>query len=335
MNVKGWSIRIYPSAATAAAVGISLLLTGCSASFNVFSDKPEPLREHVIDGDGSEKVLVISIDGIISDAPGGGLLHSAPSMVESVVAQLRMAEKDDRIKALLLKVDSPGGSTTASDILYQEILNFKQKNNVKIVAVFMDVATSGGYYVALSADRIFAHPTTVTGSVGVLLVRPKIHGLMDKIGVGVDVVKSGLNKDMGSPFRQPSQEEEAMFQKLIDELGTRFVTLAATHRKLDEQAKAEVASARVFLANDALRLGLVDEIGYLADATASAKKLAGLDDDAKVVAYRRKEFPNDTLYNNAAESRQGSFSLVSLGPFESLAQLRPGFYYLWLPGFSQ
>ena len=328
------SLTTCQLAAVSIAAGIILSLAGCSASFNVFSDKTEPLREYVIDGDGTGKVLLLSIDGVISDAPGGGLLRTTPSLVEDVVAQLRKAEKDDEIKALVLKVDSPGGSTTASDILYQEILRYKEKTKVKIVAAFMDVAASGGYYVSLPADRIIAHPTTITGSVGVLFLRPKFHGLMNKIGLGVDVTKSGENKDMGSPFRQATKEEDAMFQTLIDELGTRFVSLTVKHRPLTGQAKAEVASARVFLANDALRLGLVDEVGYLPDAIGSAKKLANLEKDAMLVAYRRKNYPNDTMYNNAAEWRRSGVSLVNLGALESLTELRPGFYYLWLPGFA-
>ena len=332
MAFKLYMSIVRPLSAAAAAVGITISLSGCSASFNVFGEKPEPLREYVIDGDGSDKVLVIPITGIISDAPGGGLLRSAPSMLEEVVAQLRLAEKDDSVKAVVLKIDSPGGSTTASDIIYQELLRHKEKTGTKMVAVLMDVAASGGYYVALPADRVIAHPTTITGSVGVILVRPKIHGLLDKVGLGVDVTKSGENKDMGSPFRQPTKDEEAMFQKLIDELGSRFMTLAAKHRRLEGEARKEVASARVFMANDALRLGLVDEIGYLGDAVNSAKRLAGIDGDSRVVAYRRKPFPNDTLYNSSPGGRQETFSLVHLGPFESLTELRPGFYYLWLPG---
>jgi protease-4 len=208
-------------------------------------------------------------------------------MVQEVVSHLRLAEKDDGVKAVLFKIDTPGGTTTASDILYHEIVAFKQRTGKKIVVCMMNLATSGGYYVSLPADVIMAHPTTVTGSIGVILMRPEVSGLMEKIGVDVQVNKSGENKDMGSPFRAITPTEENMLQELADTLGRRFVDLVKQHRQLDDQRLATVADARVFLADAAVEVGLVDKIGYLQDAIAEAKRLAALDDDARVVIYRR------------------------------------------------
>jgi protease-4 len=127
-------------------------------------------------------------------------------MVQEFVSQLRLAEKDKKIKALLLKIDSPGGSVIASDIVYNEILAFKKRTGAKVVVAMMGVAASGGYYISLPADTIVAHPATITGSIGVIFFRPKVTGLMGKIGVGVEVNKSGKNKDIGSPFRQTTAE---------------------------------------------------------------------------------------------------------------------------------
>ena len=155
----------------------------------------------------------------------------------------------------------------------------------------MDIATSGAYYVSLPADMITAHPTTVTGSVGVLFLQPKITGLMEKIGLSVDVKKFGKNKDMGTPFRESSEEEQRLLQKLVDDMGERFIRLVQKHRKPDQHALAEISTARIFLADEALKLGLVDKVCYLSDAMRESKQLAGLPADARVVVYQTDGVP--------------------------------------------
>ncbi len=198
-----------------------------------------------------------------------------------------------------------------------------------MVAAMMGVAASGGYYISLPADYILAHPTTITGSIGVIFMRPKVTGLMHKIGIGMDVSKSGVNKDIGSPFRPATAEEEKIFQDLTDRLGVRFIDLVAKHRKLDPAIIAEIATARIYLASEALELGLVDEIGYLENAVLQAKKLAQLPEDAKVVVYRRTEYPDDNIYNTSTRYGGGDVSLISLKLPGSLGYIRTGFYYLW------
>ncbi len=292
----------------------------------------EPLEEYVLEGAGKNKVLLIPVRGFISDSPKEHLLSRKPAMVQEIVSQLRKAEKDKDIKAVLLKVDSPGGSITASDILYHEIMELKKKNGVKIVAALMGVAASGGYYISLPADFIIAHPTTVTGSIGVIFIRPNMSGLMGKLGLNVEIDKYGKNKDMGSPYRQATDEERQIMKGLIDELGGRFAGLVAHHRRLTEEALDNIRTARVYLGEEALRLGLVDRVGYLDDAVSEAKKLTGDFDNAKVVVYRRAEFPDDTLYNSASgKTGEIGISLVELALPEAVASLRSGFYYLWLP----
>lgn len=308
-----------------------LFFAGCAGPrITLFSDASDPLRETVLEGAAADKVLLVPITGIITDSPDRGVVRTRPSVVQEVVSHLRLAEADDRIKAVLFKIDTPGGSTTASDMLYHEILLFKQRTGKKVVACMMNLATSGGYYVSLPADLIMAHPTTVTGSIGVIMMRPEVTGLMQKIGVAVQVNKSGQNKDMGSPFRPTTPVEENMLQDLADSLGGRFVDLVQHHRALDDRHLAVVADARVFLAEDAVSVGLVDKIGYLSDAIAEAKRIAGLDTDARVVVYRRTEYPNDNLYNTLTSgSRANPSSLVNIGPIGDLLSLETGFYYLW------
>ncbi len=184
------------------------LVQGCATpKIQMFTDSSDPYKEFTLEGSQTPKVLVIQANGQIDEGPSRGLLRDRPGMVPDIVSQLRLAEKDKDIGAVVIKINSPGGSVTASDVLYHELKTFKEKTGVKMVAVFMGIAASGGYYIALPADRIVAHPTTITGSVGVIFLQPKVEGLMEKLGVEVDVSKSGDKKDMGSPFRPSTAEE--------------------------------------------------------------------------------------------------------------------------------
>jgi protease-4 len=278
---------------------------------------------------------MLPIEGKITAAPTKGWLRDRPGLVQNVVAQLRKAESDPQVKALVLKIDSPGGSVTASDILYHELKAYQERSGVKVVALFMGLAASGGYYAALPADRIVAHPTAITGSVGVIFLAPRVDGLMAKIGVAVDVNKTGANKDTGSPFRARTAEEAALIQDLTDQLGQRFIDLVSTHRRLTPAALAEVKTARIFLAPRALDLGLVDMIGYSDDALAAARQEADLPEDARVVVYRRNEYPNDTVYNSAARGGSPRPALVDLGLPTDILPATTGFYYLWAPAAGE
>lgn len=310
---------------------IVLFLIGCEAPrIRIFPRHSDPLREYTLEGTEKGKLIVIPIRGMISDAPRKQLIGTRPSILQEIVSQLRKAENDPDVKAVLLKIDSPGGSVIASDLIYNEIMAFKQRKKVKIVAAMMGVAASGGYYIALPADFIMAHPTTVTGSVGVLFLSPNVSGLLEKIGVDVNVSKTGKNKDMGSPFRQVTGEEQEIIQGIIDRLGAQFLDRIAEHRKLEPNKLKEISSARIYLADDALQLGMIDSIGYLDEAVIQAKKLADLPEDARVVVYRRTEYPDDNLYNTSLSRYEGRGpSLISLDLPGSMASLQTGFYYLW------
>jgi len=311
---------------------VVILVSACvGPRVKLFSEAPEPLKEFTIEGSGTDKILLIPVNGLISDMPKKGLIGTSPSVVEQVVAQMHKAEKDKRIRAVLLKINSPGGTITASDLLYHEILSFKERTGAKIIISMMDVATSGAYYMSLPADMIISHPTTVTGSVGVIFLQPKVSGLMNKIGLGVDVKKFGKNKDMGSPFRDSSEEEQKLIQNAVNDFGERFIRLVQKHRNPEKQALVEISTARVFLADEALKMGLIDKIGYLNDAVKESKKLARIPEDARVVVYRRTEFPEDNYYNIAGAASEGFIcSSINIEIPESL-NLKTGFYYLW-PG---
>jgi len=316
---------------------VLLLLTpGClvaNVNTKLFKDYTDPLREFTLSGQGKEKIVLIPITGVISTTPREGFITSAPSPVQEVTAQLDKASADPDVAAVVLEIDSPGGTVTASDIINAEVERFKKKTGDKVVAAMMDVAASGGYYIAAAADRIVAHPTTVTGSIGVIFLRPNISGLMKKIGANVEVTKSGSHKDMGSPFREPTEEENRLFQEIIDEYYGRFVSVVARGRKMDEAAVRRLADGRVYTGKQALETGLVDRIGYLSDAVEEARAAAGLPTEARVVVYRRTRYADDNWYNTAtAENGVKEPKLIDLGLDRFLACPRTGFYYLWLPG---
>ena len=171
---------------------MAISITGCTApKIRLFPSQADPLREFTLEGESAPKILVVPIRGIISNSPREGFVRTRPSLVQEVVSQLRRAEEDEKIKAVILKIDSPGGSVTASDILFSEIESFKNRTGAKVVVAMMGVVASGAYYISLPADHILAHPTTVTGSIGVIFARPKVTGLMEKIGVKTNVVKKG------------------------------------------------------------------------------------------------------------------------------------------------
>ena len=315
---------------------IVILVSGCGGiNFNLWPDRTKPLKERVLEGKGDGKVAIIPITGFISESPRKELIGKAPSLVQEVVAQLRLAEKDPDVKAVLLKVSSPGGTVTASDLLYHEIMAFKERKKTKIIVMMMNMATSGGYYVSLPADVIYAHPTTITGSIGVIFLRPSVTTLMDKLGVTVEINKTGKNKDMGSPYRTASPDEKEIFTGLIDKMGERFLTLVSRHRKIEQPQLSEAASARIFLAEEALSLKLIDKIGYLPEALQEAKKQAGLAENAKVVMYRRSASPDENIYSVASPGEgTAKPSLIDLPLTDLFPTLQPGFYYLWAPGFG-
>jgi len=310
------------------------IFAGCtSIKLDILTGKTEPLHEFTLSGTGKNKILIIPVTGMISNHADFSFLVEHPGMLENIVSQLKTAADDASIKAVLLKVDSPGGLVTASDILYNEIVKFKKKTGKKIVVSMMDFATSGAYMLSLPADTITAHPTTITGSIGVIFIRSQFSGLMQKIGLSVNVSKSGKNKDMGSPFRQATLEEEEIFQHVINNLNKKFLNLVKKHRNVNKEDIKKIASARILMPEDALKLGLIDKICYLSDALNECKRLAKIPANSRVVIYRRKYYPNDNIYNTSLSAYKGGSgkSLVNLGFLQQLGGIKTGFYCIW-PG---
>ena len=316
-------------------IAAALAASGCifaPMDLNLFKDYTDPLQEFTLSGDGDDKIVIIPVTGTITDQPGTGLAGYEPSMVQEVVSHLKRAESDSDVKAVVLTIDSPGGSVTASDILYREIRLFKLKTGACVVAAMMDTAASGGYYISMAADKIVAHPTTITGSIGVIFQQIDLTGLMELVGVNVKPAKSGSLKDMGSPFRPSTAEEDRVFQEMVDEFYGRFVSIVATGRGIEEERVKTSADGRVYTAEQALDIGLIDKIGYLDQAIDEACAIAGLDLDARTVVYRRTAYPDDNTYNRMSGlGGQRIPKLIDLGLDRFLVPPRTGFYYLWLP----
>jgi protease-4 len=306
---------------------VLLSLAGCSVVSIDLTPRVRPLEESTVDGSGADKVLLIDLAGVLAEEPVF-TLESRPQvpLLARVREELAKAEDDERVRAVVLRINSPGGTVTASDILYHEIMRFKARRKVPVVASILDVGASGGYYVALAADRILVHPTTVTGSIGVLMLTVNASGLLEKIGVSAAYVKSGQFKDMGSPFRSIRPEELALFQDLIDRFYGRFVDLVARSRKLDEARVRALADGRIYTAGEALSLGLIDQVGYLEDAIAGAKSAAGLK-EAKVVIYHRPRQYRATIYS----STDPPAPAATLPDLARMVLSGPRFLYLWWP----
>jgi len=316
-----------------AAVVLLASLNGCvliTAELNPFSRRPPPLEEHVVSGSGRKKILLMDISGVISSDERSDTLglRTTESTVARVEAELGQAADDDDIVAIVLRINSPGGTVTGSDIIYDRLMRFKAEYNVPILVQMMDVTASGGYYTALAADEIVACPTTVTGSIGVIFTSVSVEGLLDKIGVRNQTVMSGKMKDIGSPLKTMTPEEQKVLDSLVSDMFQRFVGLVRERRvNLTDEMTAEMVDGRVFSAQQALAGGLVDDIDYLDGTIERAKHRAGVR-EATVIRYRRPDESAETLYSRAAlGSPQVNLFNISL---ESLPHT-PSFLYLWAP----
>lgn len=219
-----------------------------------------------------DRILVVKLTGMIIDKGESSLLSSIGTS-SSVRKRLRKALKNDHIKAVLLRINSPGGTVASSQEL-QAAVNALRKAGKPVVASMGDVAASGGYYVASAADKIIAEPGTVTGSIGVIMNLFNLQGIEQKLGIQPEVIKSGQFKDIGSPNRPITAEERSLLQSIILDSYDQFVGAVASGRKMSEQAVRKLADGRIYSGRQALKVGLVDELGGYEDALATLQKLA-------------------------------------------------------------
>jgi protease-4 len=303
-----------------------IFLNNCIIPIIPGTSKPE-WEEKYIEGRGKSKIVIIPVEGVISDQSTKDSIFGSvqESMVASIREQLRRAESDADVKAVMLKINSPGGGVTASDILYHEIMEFKKRKKVPVHALFYDVAASGGYYIAMASDHISAHPTTVTGSIGVIVRSFNAKEGLDKIGVKEQSYASGNNKNMGSPFSEVTPEARQIFQSVVDDMYEKFLQVVQKNRtKISPNDLRKLADGRIFSAKQAQDKGLVDSVGYTQDAIEILQKEVG--DKCQIIIYQRGKGRVENLYQVTENPRSAVDTLIEKFP---LLQTEIQFLYLW------
>ena len=278
----------------------------------------------------TDKVLLVDVSGVIADTDGGlfGGLTCSPSYLRAV---LRNAADDDLVKAVVLRIDSPGGTVSASEIVAREVAAFRKKTGKPVYAQITGLGCSGAYYLAAPCTAINIQPSGIAGSIGVIAVFPKYRKLADKVGVEEVVMKSGALKDIGSGMRDMTDEERAVLQGLIDADYGAFLDWVIANRPQvgPRDAFRKIADGRIYTSALAAQHKLVDRICFLDETIAEAKQAAGLS-DAAVVTYGYRDSADANIYSPAARAPRLSLN-VNL-PVPGVSARAPGFYYLWTPG---
>lgn len=264
-----------------------------------------------------EQIAVIKVEGEIYDRPES---YYRRSPVEEIIAQLEQAREETEARGIILKIDSPGGSIIDVEKIYAKLEEVRKQKPV--VALLENVAASGGYYLACAAEKIVAHPLTITGNVGAVMFLPNFGDLFEKkLGIRMKVIKSGRHKDIGSPWREMNREEEEILQRLINQAYQRFLDIVVKSRNLKPDQARLIGDGRIFSGEESKNIGLVDEIGTFDTALEIAKKLAKLK-EAKAVEYYYRPNIFD-LFFGYSQSR------LSLPGVPKIPEA--GLQYLWLP----
>lgn len=242
---------------------------------------------------GGDRIALIRIEGVIADS-------------KEVVEELRRYHRDDSIKAILIRIDSPGGAVVPSQEIYDEVKRIRDEGKKRIVTSMGTVAASGGYYIAAASEKIIANPGTLTGSIGVIMELVNVEGLLQKIGVEGTVIKSGENKDVGSPFRKMTEEERALLQNVMDDVHAQFIEAVAEGRSLKIETVRPYADGRVFTGRQAKEIGLVDELGNLQDAIQRTAELAGIEGEPQTVEKQERSTLFEFLQNRFLGKWEGA-----------------------------
>ena len=228
-----------------------------------------------LDLSGEDRIALIRIEGVILDA-------------QETLGELKKFSENPSVKAIVLRIDSPGGGVVPSQEIYDAVRRVRTKSNKAVIASMGSVAASGGYYIAAATDRIVANPGTLTGSIGVIMEMANVEGLLQKIGVEGVVVKSGKYKDVGSPLRKMSDEERGLLQTVMDDVHKQFIEAVAEGRSLEVPEVQALADGRIFTGRQAKAAKLVDELGNLDDAIQLAADVVGIEGEPKVIEQRRR-----------------------------------------------
>mgnify|MGYP003492457026 FL=1 len=241
-----------------------------------------------LDFSSQDRVALIRIEGVILDA-------------QATISELKQYSENPLVKAIVLRIDSPGGGVVPSQEIHDAVKRVKNKSNKAVIASMGTVAASGGYYIAAATDRIIANPGTLTGSIGVIMEMANFEGLMKKVGVEGVVIKSGRFKDVGSPLRKMSDEERKLLQSVMDDVHHQFIQAVADGRSLEVSDVEPLADGRIYTGRQAKEARLVDELGDLDDAIHIAADIAGMEGEPKVVEPRKR-----FSFRDISESRWAS-----------------------------
>lgn len=297
---------------------VTALFAGPSVGRDDYPVDAEPVFEELWShGYGDTKVVRIGLSGVIMRGQRDRLFGYEPDMVTSTLAQIRAASIDPEVRAILLEVDSPGGAVTPSDEIYEALKRFKDMDEDRVIMVFIrDLGASGAYYAAMAGDYIFAEPTAIVGSVGVIMQTLNMKGLGDKLGLSSVTIASGENKDMLNPFEDVNPEHVAMLQQLVDSMQDRFASIVQQSRGFESR---ELLDGRVFTADQALENDFIDAVGYWQDAVDELMFMLDVEDLYMVRYYEEKTFFESLL----------SARMPNLPGMQTLQA--PKFMYMWNP----
>ena len=314
-------------------LGFIAMLTGCSAPSLLVTPVANTTKiEEIKVQDGktafADKVALIEVEGMLVNARTGGFLQAQENKLSLFTQQMEAAEKDPKVKAVVLRVNSPGGTVTCSDTMYQIVKKFRQTSHKPVIASGQEVMASGAYYLATGCDDIVVQPTTVVGSVGVIFELFQVDQGLAKLGVSTTTIKSAAHKDIGSPFRPMAVDEKQILQSTVDEYYKRFLGVVQAKCNITDPEKLAMATdGRVFSGCEALNIGLVDKVGLLSDAIDLAKEKAN-SPGAAVVMYKRPYGYSGSIYADTSIAPAQSSSAIQLQVPDSMF-LPKGFYYLW------
>jgi protease-4 len=318
---------------------VALLVAGCGPGQG-FLIKPVPVSEALVETTVSsdpgflvsDKIVIVDVDGLLFNTRGDGLFGPHDNPVSLFVEKIDKAEKDDQVRAVVLRINSPGGGVTASDIMYRRLAQFKKERKVPVVAAIEDVGASGAYYIACGADTIMAAPTSITGSIGVIVQTFSLSGTMAKLGIDSKAITSGPMKDKGSPFKPLSADDQKVLQEMVTEFYGRFVDIVTAGRpKMKREDVKKLADGRIYTGAQAVADGLVDAAGDVKDAIAEAKQRAGIK-AARVVMYDRPWGYKANVYSAAGLGGGTQINLLNLSMPGLMTWLEPQFLYLWTGG---
>jgi protease-4 len=295
-------------------------------------ENPSQLEEvQVQNGQGlfPKKIAIVEVEGMLINQKSTGFFSASDNPLSLFTQELDLAAKDSQVKAVVLRVNSPGGAVGTSDTMYDEIVKFRKQTGKPVIASAQELDASGAYYVSCACDKIIAHPAGIMGSIGVIFEDFDVVGTLNILGIKPETIKSAELKDIGSPFKHMTDKERGVLQGLVDSYYARFKNIVTTNRPIDPATLTLITDGRVFTGEEAVRLHLADQVGRLDDAIDLARTMADAP-GAEVVMYHRPYGLSGSIYADFSQTQpQAGTTTLQLPQSSSL--LPGGFYYLWEP----